>query len=465
MFSRCSIVVAAAVSSALCAFSVLAAPQDPVKERLDNSPRHHEWVNVKAADRSIRCFIVFPEVEEKATAVLVIHENKGLTDWVRSVADQLAEHGYIAIAPDMLSGRGPGGGNTDGFESVDAATQGIYALDADEVQRSLNAVAEYVVDLDASNGVLTVGGFCWGGSQTFRFATANPRDDLAAAFVFYGSAPTDREELANIKCPVYGFYGGNDARINSGIPATDAVMKELGKTYEPVIYKGAGHGFMRAGELPDASAENKKALEEGWARWKELLGGLAAEDAGEVDRYDVTTASAARTETVEGEDAMAMATAPAPSKTPAVGSPAPDFTLKTQDDKDWKLSDQRGNRVVLMWYPLDWSPTCEKENCRIGQDVQLEGMGDDTVVVGISRDSTWSHRAFKADRNIEHDLLADPMLEVTKKFGLVHPAGFISHRATVIIDRDGNVAWVQIQENTKEERDWNAVKAALAKVK
>ncbi len=148
----------------------------------------------------------------------------------------------------------------------------------------------------------------------------------------------------------------------------------------------------------------------------------------------------------------------------AAGAVAPDFTLKTQDDKDWRLAAQRGKKVVLMWYPLDWSPTCEKENCRIGHDVKLDGA--DTVVVGISRDSTWSHKAFKKERNLTHDLLADPMLAVTKQYGLEHPAvPFISQRATVIVDRDGKVAWVQVQENTKEERDWNAVKQALAKVK
>jgi len=145
-----------------------------------------------------------------------------------------------------------------------------------------------------------------------------------------------------------------------------------------------------------------------------------------------------------------------------VGTTAPDFTLKTQDEKEWKLSDQKGKNVVLMWYPLDWSPTCEKENCKISQEPILSA--PNTVVVGISRDSTWSHKAWKQNKGIKHDLLADPKLEVTQKYGLVHPAGFISHRATVVVDKTGKVAFAQVQEKTSEERNWSEVQAALKKL-
>jgi peroxiredoxin len=146
-----------------------------------------------------------------------------------------------------------------------------------------------------------------------------------------------------------------------------------------------------------------------------------------------------------------------------VGTTAPDFTLKTQDEKDWKLSDQKGKNVVLMWYPLDWSPTCEKENCKISAK-PLEAPPN-TVVVGISRDSTWSHKAWKQAKGIKHDLLADPKLDVTKQYGLIHPAGFISHRATVIVDKNGKVAWVGVQEKTGDERNWTEVTDALKKLK
>jgi carboxymethylenebutenolidase len=114
-----------------------------------------------------------------------------------------------------------------------------------------------------------VAGFCWGGSQSFRFATN--RDDLEAACVFYGHFDFTAEDLARIDCPVFGFYGGNDARITATVPATAASMEAQGKIFEPVIYEGAGHGFMRSGEEPDASEANRQARDQGWARWLATL--------------------------------------------------------------------------------------------------------------------------------------------------------------------------------------------------
>jgi carboxymethylenebutenolidase len=248
-----------------------AAPgQDWAKQRVDKSPRHHEWVQVKHGSRAVNSFLVFPEVKSKATAVIVIHEIFGLTDWVRTVADDLAAAGYIAIAPDLLSGLGPNGGGSGAFTERSAVGQAIRALPPDQITADLSAVAEYLKKLPAANGKVTVAGFCWGGSQTFRFATNHP--DLKAAFVFYGGGPDNAEAIAKIKAPVYGFYGGNDARVNETIPKSQELMKAAGKTYEPVIYEGAGHGFMRSGEDPANTVEaNRKAREEAWARWKDLL--------------------------------------------------------------------------------------------------------------------------------------------------------------------------------------------------
>lgn len=243
--------------------------QDWARQRLEKSPRHQEWVTIKHGDRAVEAFLVFPERKDKATAVVVIHEIMGLTDWVRSVADQLAEAGYVAIAPDLLSGMGPGGGRTSAFPSVDGVREAISKLPPEQITADLNAVVEYVKKLPAASGKVAVAGFCWGGSQTFRFATN--RADLAAAFVFYGTGPQEAEPIGRIRCPVFGFYGGNDARVNATIPKSEELMKAAGKTFEYVIYEGAGHGFMRSGEAPDASEANRRAREQGWQRWKELL--------------------------------------------------------------------------------------------------------------------------------------------------------------------------------------------------
>jgi carboxymethylenebutenolidase len=249
--------------------SFMAVEQDWAKQRADKSPRHQEWVKVKNGTRSVSSFLVYPEVKNKATAVIVIHEIFGMSDWVRSLTDQLAEAGYIAIAPDLLSGMGPKGGGSSEFDRSGIG-QAIRDLPADQITGDLNAVADYVAKLPACNGKVAVAGFCYGGSQSFRFATN--RANLKAAFVFYGTAPDSKEAIATIKCPVYGFYGGNDARVNATIPKTQEMMKEAGKVYEPVTYEGAGHGFMRAGEDPgDKNEANKKARDEAWVRWKALL--------------------------------------------------------------------------------------------------------------------------------------------------------------------------------------------------
>jgi carboxymethylenebutenolidase len=242
--------------------------QDFALQRLEKSPRHHEWVTIKNGERAVQAFLVFPEVKNKTLAVVVIHENRGLTDWVRSVADQVAEAGYIAIAPDLLSGMAPNGGKTSDFPSGDAAREAISKVTPEQANADLNAVADYVAKLPAANGKVAVAGFCWGGRQSFRFA-AN-RANLAAAFVFYGNGP-DSSDIARIKCPVYGFYGGNDARVNATIPKTAELMKGANKSFEPITYEGAGHGFMRSGEESNADAANKKARDEGWVRWKTLL--------------------------------------------------------------------------------------------------------------------------------------------------------------------------------------------------
>lgn len=251
------------------ALAGVAGAQDWAKARLEKSPRHGEWVTVKHGDRPLKAFVVYPEVSGKATSVVVIHEIFGLTDWVRGVADQLAEAGFIAIAPDLLTGAGPGGGGTAELGSGDAVRKAIGALPPAQITADLTACVDYVGKLPAANGKVAVAGFCWGGSQTFRFATNSKT--IKAALPFYGSGPDKAEDIARIACPVFGFYGGNDMRVNATVPKSIELMKAAGKTYEPVTYDGAGHGFLRAGEAPEATDANKKAREQAWKRMNELL--------------------------------------------------------------------------------------------------------------------------------------------------------------------------------------------------
>jgi carboxymethylenebutenolidase len=249
--------------------------QDWAKAALEKSSRHREYVPLKHGDRTVQAFVVYPEVSSKAPVVVLIHEIFGLSDWAKLMADELAAKGYIVVAPDLLSGAGPNGGGTDAFAGQDQVTKAISGLNPDQVTADLDAAADYGKKLPSANGKLYVAGFCWGGGKTFAYATH--RHDIAAAFVFYGPPPPEAD-MKNITAPVYGFYAGNDARISSTIPAATAAMKAAGKTYDPVVYDGAGHGFMRAGQAPDASDANKKAYEQGFQRLTSLItkGGSAA---------------------------------------------------------------------------------------------------------------------------------------------------------------------------------------------
>lgn len=243
-----------------------ASAQDWARQTVDKSPRHREWVTVKHDGRSVETFVAYPEKKGKVPVILVIHEIFGMTDWVEDVADQFAAAGYIAVAPDLLSGMGPNGGRTKDMTSREVGPA-ISKLPPDQITADLNAVADYGIKLPASDGKLFVVGFCWGGGQSFRFATNRP--DLKAAFVFYGPQP--KEGIDKIKAPVFAFYAGTDGRIGQTVPGTIEAMKAAGKKYDPVTYEGASHGFMRAGEAPDANEANKKAREESWTRLKMLM--------------------------------------------------------------------------------------------------------------------------------------------------------------------------------------------------
>lgn len=281
-----------------------AQAQQWAKENLAKSPRHGEYVSLaEPGGRRLQVWVVYPESKGKAPVVVMIPEIFGLSDWAREMADEVAGAGYIVVEPDLLSGLGPtaaataaanapGGdhkpmdmtpgppgsayvsampGGTAAFPDQSAVVKAVSSLPDPQVLSDLNTAADYGKHLPAASGKLFVAGFCWGGGKSFLFATH--RHDLSAAMVFYGPPPA-ADLMKSISAPVYGFYAENDARITSTVDPTRTEMKAAGKTYEPVIYDGACHGFMRAGEAPDANAPNSAARQAGFRRMVELLGGV-----------------------------------------------------------------------------------------------------------------------------------------------------------------------------------------------
>ena len=234
---------------------------DDAKAALEKSPRHGEYIDVRMTGSTvpIKTWISYPERKDKAGVVIVIQEVFGLTDWLRGVADQLAKEGFIAVAPDMVSGLGPNGGGTDSVASRDDVVALTRGLSPEEANKRLGAVRDWAIKLPAANEKSATVGFCWGGARSFAFAGAQPA--LDAAVVYYGSSP-DAPILATIKAPVQGHYGGDDERVNATIAPAQAEMKKLGKTYDPHIYEGAGHGFLRDQTARDGA--NMKATKEAW---------------------------------------------------------------------------------------------------------------------------------------------------------------------------------------------------------
>jgi carboxymethylenebutenolidase len=291
-----------AMTAVVAAAGVRASAQDWAKAALAKSPRHGEYVVLpEASGRKLQAFVVYPEISAKAPVVVLIPEIFGQSDWLKLMTDDLASAGYIVIAPDLLSDYGPaapmkpmagmgddhdhmatGGGQgaafvpaspggTTAFPDQQSVVRGITSLKDADVMTDLDAAADYGKKLPAANGKLYVAGFCWGGGKSFLYATH--RKDLSAAFVFYGTPPA-ADLMKSISAPVYGFYAGNDARVSATIPQATADMKAAGKMYDPVTYDGAGHGFMRAGEAPDASAANSAARAEAFRKMVKLMGGV-----------------------------------------------------------------------------------------------------------------------------------------------------------------------------------------------
>lgn len=258
-----------AKSNALPQDPSLPASEENAKQALDKSSRHGEWADipVPGTGEKLRTWVVYPERKDKAPIVVVICEIYGLTDWIRGVADRLAADGFIAIAPDMVWGKGPAGGGTESATSRDQVVGWIRGLTDEEVRTRMNAARSYGIGLPSANGKSASIGFCWGGTQSFLFACHQP--DLDAAVVYYGSSP-DSSRLAQIKStPVLGLYGGDDARVNTTIEPAQRVLKQGGKVYEVEIYDGAGHGFLRAQSGREGA--NLKATQKAWPRTIEFL--------------------------------------------------------------------------------------------------------------------------------------------------------------------------------------------------
>ena len=234
--------------------------EETAKQRLDTSPRHGEWVTVDVAGTPIRTWVVHPERPDKAPVVVVIHEIFGLTDWVRGVADQLAADGFIAVAPDLLSGKGPGGGGTEKFASRDDAVKAVSGLSRDEVRARLDAVRKHAVALPSANGRSASIGFCWGGATSFAWALKQP--ELDAAVVYYGPGPQEPGAIVKMKAPVLGLYGGNDERVNATIHPVRRAMTDVGNRYDTHVFDGAGHGFLRAQSAQDGA--NLRATQQAW---------------------------------------------------------------------------------------------------------------------------------------------------------------------------------------------------------
>jgi carboxymethylenebutenolidase len=181
-----------------------------------------------------------------------------------AVAHQLAADGFIAIAPDLLTGEGVPRGAEGPVP--DSAVAAVRALDPDAVQRRIGAVAAYGMALPAALPVYGIMGFCWGGGVAFAHAAAAP--GLDASVVYYGTSP-DPERLASVRAPVLGLYGEDDARVNATIPPADPVMSGLGLTHEHEIYPGAGRGFLRARDGREGA--NMAATRQAWPRTIEWL--------------------------------------------------------------------------------------------------------------------------------------------------------------------------------------------------
>jgi len=241
--------------------------QDP--KPISESPVYREWVDLTRGNGSVlKALIVYPESGTSTKAIILIHENLGLNEWIMTFSQELADQGFLVIVPDLISNTVEGVEKTTDFENTDKVRDAIYALEQEQITMDLNAVYNYVKNDASGHGEISVIGFSWGGSQSFHYATQNP--NLENVIVYYGTAPEDLSTLKNIKSPVYGFYGGADNRVNISIPDTEASMKEYGNLYFFDIYESVGHAFMSRG-AQEKYGPNTMAYEKSWNKLISIL--------------------------------------------------------------------------------------------------------------------------------------------------------------------------------------------------
>jgi carboxymethylenebutenolidase len=217
----------------------------------------HEWVDIPMGTGKLHTWIEYPTGEAKAPLLLLMHYDAGLDDLQRAVADQLATDGFIAVAPDLLSGLGPKGGHYDSFPYPDEALRTLAGMKPAEARRRFKIAFEYGMKLPRANGKGASLGCGVGGTNSFRFAAEAP--NLSAAVVFYGMPP-DPADVAKVHAPVLGLYGGDDPAVVATIEPTTALMNKLGKSYQYHIYPGATHFFMSY----QVEGRNGEAVAEAW---------------------------------------------------------------------------------------------------------------------------------------------------------------------------------------------------------
>jgi carboxymethylenebutenolidase len=213
-----------------------------------------EFIKYPGATGDIRAFMARPKGNKKFPAVIVIHENRGLVPHIQDVTKRMAKEGFLALAPDALS---PVGGTPEDISNVGEL---FKKLNSEETTKNFVAAVKYLKTNPNTTGKVGCTGFCWGGAMTNQVAVNAP--DLDAAVPYYGMQPT-AEQVAKIKAPVMAHYGGDDARINAGIPAFEEALKKNNKEYQIFIYEGAQHAFNN-----DSNPEryNEKAAKLAWGR-------------------------------------------------------------------------------------------------------------------------------------------------------------------------------------------------------